>query len=263
MISYAQKNRKIAVVGIFFILLQGCTSSRYVPIEPLKLPRRSAPTTVLLPADFSAPRTISHEVGPQETLWRISKMYNVDMQELMRVNGISDPSLVKNGQRLTIPNTTGPVPVIPLYPTKRWTHIVIHHTATESGNARSIDTLHHRRGFWNGLGYHFLIDNGTDGKMDGQIEVGPRWVKQEDGAHANKAGMNEKGIGISLVGNYSESFVSEKSIQALVFLVKTLQKYYRIPDENVIRHSDVPGKATECPGLNFPWPEFKRRLQSA
>lgn len=264
MLSFLQKQRKQIALGCLIVFLQGCASSpKYTPVKPISFPRKSAPTTVLLPAAFSAPRTMTHEVGPQETLWRISKMYNVDIQDLMRANGISDPSLVKNGQTLTIPNTTGPVPVIPLYPTKRWTYIVIHHTATETGNARSIDTLHHKRGFWNGLGYHFLIDNGTDGKMDGQIEVGPRWVKQEDGAHANKAGMNEKGIGISLVGNYSETTVSEKSLSALVFLVKTLQDYYRIPDENIIRHSEVPGKATECPGLNFPWAEFKRRMRSA
>lgn len=260
---FRKQKKGIALLSLVFFL-QGCSSSpKYTPVKTVKFPRASAPTTVALPPSFSAPRTMIHEVGPQETLWRISKMYNVDIQELMRANNITDPSMVNNGQRLTIPNTTGIVPVIPLYPTKRWTHIVIHHTATESGSARSIDTLHHKRGFWNGLGYHFLIDNGTDGKQDGQIEVGPRWVKQEDGAHANKAGMNEKGIGISLVGNYSETYVSDKSLNALVFLVKTLQNYYRIPDQNIIRHQDVPGKATECPGLNFPWAEFKRRLRSA
>lgn len=206
------------------------------------------------------PHNIYHTVGPSETLWRISKTYGVDIHTLMAANRLSDPTKIENGQQLLIPKTLGPRPVIPLYPAKRWIYIVIHHTATHDGDAYSIDRLHHKRGFWNGLGYHFLINNGTSGKVDGQIQVGPRWVKQQDGAHANAAGMNEKGIGIVLVGNYSVDYVSAVEMDMLVFLVKTLQKYYRIPNKNVIRHSDVPGKNTECPGLNFPWAEFKRRL---
>ena len=150
--------------------------------------------------------------------------------------------------------------MIPLYPATRWTHIVIHHTATHEGDAFMIDELHHKRGFWNGLGYHFLINNGTNGKEDGQIQVGPRWIKQLDGAHANAGGMNQKGIGVVVVGNFSQTRVTEAELQSLVMLVKTLQKYYGIPNHNIIRHGDVPGKNTECPGLKFPWAELKRRI---
>jgi len=209
---------------------------------------------------FTHPQTIEHVVGPYETLWRISKTYNVDMDTLIRTNNISNPNKLKKGQRLTIPQTRGPRPVISLYPTQRWTHIVIHHTATHEGNALSIDGIHQRRGFINGMGYHFIIDNGTNGKIDGQIEVGPRWLKQQNGAHANAAGMNEKGIGIALVGNFSESYVSEGQMASLIFLVKTLQDYYNIPMSRIIRHSDVPTKNTECPGTHFPWTTFKNNL---
>ena len=211
-------------------------------------------------AMYQPPHNIVHVVGPSETLWRISKTYGVDMNTLLKVNQLSDPTKIKNGQKLLIPQTTGSRPVIPLYPTNRWTYIVIHHTATHEGDAFMIDKLHHKRGFWNGLGYHFLINNGTNGKEDGQIQVGPRWIKQMDGAHANADGMNQKGIGVVVVGNFSENHVTTEELGSLVLLVKTLQKYYGIPGQNVIRHSDVPGKNTECPGLNFPWAEFKRRL---
>ncbi len=209
---------------------------------------------------FATPQTIVHIVGPSETLWRISKTYNVDMNTLMRVNRLTDPKKISNGQKLIIPNTLGPRAVIPLYPSRRWRYIVIHHTVTEAGNAFSIDKIHHHRGFWNGLGYHFLIDNGTSTKMEGQIEVGPRWIKQQVGAHANAAGMNEMGIGISLVGNYSEQPVPLRMLDSLVYLTKVLQQYYRIPSDHVIRHDDVPGKSTECPGVRFPWREFKQRI---
>ena len=209
---------------------------------------------------YSSPQSLEHIVGPQETLWRISKTYDVDINTLMRVNNIRNPNALKSGQRLIIPSTYGPRPVIPLYPSRKWSHIVIHHTATDVGSAFSIDKMHHQRGFWNGLGYHFLIDNGTNNKADGQIEVGPRWVKQMDGAHCNVNGMNEHGIGIALVGNFSESPMDSKQLSSLIFLVRTLQEYYKIPNRRVIRHSEVPGKNTECPGLKFPWSEFKRHI---
>ncbi len=219
-----------------------------------------APVSVYGQGAGQIPHDVYHVVGPQETLWRISKTYGVNMQAIMKANNLNDPKKINNGQQLLIPNTSGAKPVVPLYPTKRWTHIVIHHTATHDGDAFTIDKLHHNRGFWNGLGYHFLINNGTNGKEDGQIQVGPRWIKQMDGAHANADGMNEKGIGIVLVGNYSERQVTAKELDSLVFLVKILRDYYNIPESHIIRHCDVPGKHTECPGLNFPWSEFKRRV---
>jgi len=205
-----------------------------------------------------------HEVARMETLWRISKMYGVDVSSIMVANGLKDPNAIEVGQKLLIPQAASSArSVIPLYTTRPWTYIVVHHSATHDGNALMIDKLHFRRGFENGLGYHFLIDNGTLGKGLGQIEIGPRWVKQENGAHCNAAGMNENGIGICLIGNFSETYVSELQLESLIFLVNTLRAHYRIPIDHIIRHGDVPGKNTECPGKYFPWDEFKRRLRSS
>ena len=87
------------------------------------------------------------------------------------------------------------------------------------------------------------------------------FVSPKDIFHAQLATRHLLGaIGIALVGNFSEKNVSSAELEALTFLVKTLQQYYRIPNDAVIRHRDVPGKHTECPGNNFPWAEFKRRL---
>lgn len=207
-------------------------------------------------------QTLYHEVGPMETLWRIAKEYDVDLAILMRANHISNPNEVKVGQRLKIPGTQGIRPVIPLYNTRPWSYIVIHHTATEEGNATSINRSHHQRGFWDGLGYHFLVDNGSFGKLDGQIEISPRWIKQKDGAHCNAAGMNQNGIGIALVGNFSQSNVSSNQLDSLVFLVSTLMKHYKIPLSRVLPHGSVPGKSTECPGKRFPWDTLIKRLRA-
>lgn len=246
-------------LAVFLLILGGCASSQPAYYQPL--PVTVGPSTqVLAPsAMWDMPRTLTHEVGPAETLWRISKIYGVDMDSIMRANRLSDPTKIKNGQKLTIPGARAPRPVIPLYPTYRWTHIVVHHTVTEEGNARSIDSMHVDKG-WSAMGYHFLVDNGSVGKFDGQIEVGPRWIKQQNGAHCNANGMNEKGIGIALIGNFSEGVPTARQLESLVYLVKSLQRYYDIPYENVIGHRDVPGKNTECPGTHFPWAEFKSRL---
>ncbi|MBN1687754.1 MAG: N-acetylmuramoyl-L-alanine amidase [Candidatus Omnitrophica bacterium] len=247
----------IRVMGIALVVW-GCSST---PVQYTYTPM--GPISVLGTQGVGAPHDVFHIVGPSETLWRISKTYGVDMDILMQVNHVSDPTQIKAGQELLIPSTYGARPLVPLFPSKRWTHIVIHHTATDYGDAFSIDQLHHKRGWWNGLGYHFLINNGTMGKEDGQIQAGPRWMKQKPGAHAKDAGMNERGIGIGIVGNFSQDMISKAEMDSLVFLVKTLQEYYQIPDQNVIGHRDVPGAKTECPGNYFPWFEFKKKIASS
>jgi N-acetylmuramoyl-L-alanine amidase len=248
-------SRILLIGGIVAILATGCARGPKVGSQVAM-----KPLSVVGQTPFRTPHNVYHIVGPSETLWRISKTYDVDMNTLLKVNHLSDPTKIKNGQRLLIPKTLGPKAMIPLVPARRWTHIVIHHTATHEGDAFTIDELHHKRGFWNGLGYHFLINNGTNGKVDGQIQVGPRWIKQLDGAHCNAADMNQKGIGIVAVGNFSEQRLSESELESLVFLVRTLQQYYHIPNKNVLAHRNVPGKSTECPGTRFPWSEFKRRI---
>jgi len=258
MIKKIVKFMRFFIGGLCLGWLAGCAGPTgpgyYQPYAPVTAP----PVVVGLQAPYQSPRDIYHQVGPSETLWRISKMYDVDMETLMRINHIPNKDMLVSGQMLLIPNTLGPRKVIPLYDKRKWSYIVIHHTATDEGNAYSIDQIHHKRGFWNGMGYHFLIDNGTLGKAPGQTEVGPRWIKQKNGAHCNVEGMNEKGIGIAVVGNYSEEHLSEAVLDSLVYLVKILQQHYDIPRERVIGHRDV--KNTECPGKNFPWAEFQRRL---
>lgn len=249
--------RKVCITVVIILLAAGCSTT---PSQPYSV-MPGGPISVVGPGGQDSYGMLHHTVGPSETLWRISKTYGVDIQSILNANQIADPDVIQSGETLLIPNARGPKPIIPLYPSNKWTHIVVHHTATDTGDAYSIDQLHHKRGFWNGLGYHFLVNNGTQGKQDGQIQVGPRWIKQQNGAHANAAGMNERGIGIAVVGNFSEQRLTQAEFNALVFLVRTLQEYYRIPGANVIRHGEVPGKNTECPGTRFPWSQFKNKLR--
>jgi len=44
-----------------------------------------------------------------QTLWRISRIYGVDLEELARANRITDASAIEIGERIFIPNRESPV----------------------------------------------------------------------------------------------------------------------------------------------------------
>lgn len=249
------KVRKILCFGIVAVLTCMLTSCTTSPIKP-QLALSPQPQFGLL-----VPRQdIIHVVAPGETLWRISKMYDVPSQEILRANKLcsKDPVLEK-GQCLLIPKATPAMPVISLYPSRKWKYIIIHHSATDEGSSLSFDKAHLKRG-WAGVGYHFVINNGSKGKDDGQIEVSPRWLKQENGSHCKASSMNTKAIGICLVGDFSKEVPTSKQMSALAFLVNKLRKYYRIPMSQIMGHGQVAGAKTECPGKYFPWKEFYNKL---
>lgn len=240
--------------------------------QPFYIPASNLYPSNVIPEPSAAP--VYHTVRPKETMWRISQTYHVPINAILEANRIRDARKIKIGQRLLIPGLTAPsssyapsrpyTGAMPYMPANdRWRYIVVHHTATKDGNADTINSLHLRRGWKEGMGYHFLIDNGTAGRADGEIETGRRWERQMDGAHANKANMNHIGIGISMVGNFSETVPSEAQLASLVQLVKTLQMRYGIPLSNVIGHRHVPGASTECPGNNFPWNRFRQMLEAS
>ena len=275
---FASCSRKSPSVTLFLfiaLVLAGCTHK--VPAVPPSGSVASAgsvafPPKPVQPRDSGAKvvekcfldpgttQTITHEVAPLETVWRISRMYDVSLEAIYAANSLKPGDPIHQGQKLIIPNAKGFRNVIALYPNARWKYIVIHHTATDVGKAYLINRTHLDRGFWNGLGYHFLIDNGTLGKGDGQIEAAPRWIKQQSGAHCNVAGMNEKGIGIALVGNFNDESPTASQLQSLTYLLKTLSQYYHISVTHIIGHRDAPGAATECPGKHFPMASVRQCL---
>ncbi len=252
---------KLLRASLIFLLVIFLSSCASVPVKPPQ--EIIGPNQVIVP--FTGPmirQDVFHVVGPGETLWRIGKMYDVEMESIMSANKLYDAAKIDMGQKLFIPNAAPIRPVVPLYESNKWKYLIIHHSATDEGNAFSFYNMHLRRGFWNGLGYHFVIDNGTFGKEDGQIEISPRWIKQQKGAHCKVSNMNDIGIGICLVGNFSKEDVSEKQLNSLAYLVNILRKNYNIPKSRIMGHGQIPGAATECPGLRFPWKKFWSKINS-
>ncbi len=226
----------------------------------------TAPPKVCRPPTLGA-TGIYHTVASGQTLWRIARIYNVDLRELMRVNGITDPGQLVLGQRLIIPGqplslgiTSQPTPpaagleriVGPKYAFSHWRTITLHHSATLAGSAEAFDRNHRKRGM-GGLFYHFVIGNGT-GSGDGEVEVGWRWIKQ---CPANRP----DDIQICLVGDFDRQRVSSRQFGALIKLIAVLRRQYNIPLGNIRKHKSIIGKHTACPGSCFPFEQLISELR--
>jgi N-acetyl-anhydromuramyl-L-alanine amidase AmpD len=70
--------------------------------------------------------------------------------------------------------------------------------------------------------------------------------------------MNEKAIGIALVGNFNYEKPTPNQLQSLAFLLSVLRNYYYIPPANTLGHREVPGAKTECPGKLFPISQLRQ-----
>jgi hypothetical protein len=145
---------------------------------------------------------------------------------------------------------------------RKWTAIVIHHSGTSTGNVAIFDRWHREGNHWEGVGYDFVIGNGTD-SADGEVEVTFRWRQQRTGAHCRTPSnwANENAVGICLVGNFSHTVPTGRQMQSLVELVRFLQRRYGIAKSHIYGHKDTPGAhVTYCPGRKFPMAQLKSML---
>ena len=143
-----------------------------------------------------------------------------------------------------------------------WKHIVLHHSATQTGSKQAFDRIHKKK-MPNGFAYHFLIGNGN-GTGDGVIEIGDRWLKQLPGGHLrsekNKPDNNLDSIGVVLVGDFTKTLPTEKQLSSLKGLVKYLSKTYAISAKNIYGHREMPNQKTVCPGDFFSVPVFVKNM---
>jgi len=173
------------------------------------------------------------------------------------------PSVVKPTQPIESIDKSIPGDWLPLSRLeKKWTAIVIHHSATENGNAAIFDRWHREGKDWGGVGYDFVIGNGTD-SGDGQVEVTFRWRQQQTGAHCKTPDnwANESAVGICLVGNFNNALPTARQMQSLARLIGFLQNRYEISKSRVYGHNSTPGaRITDCPGKRFPMDQLKSML---
>lgn len=143
----------------------------------------------------------------------------------------------------------------------RWDSIVIVHSGSPAGSAADIAGEHRGLGY-DGLGFHFVIGNGT--RMgDGEIHVGYRWIDQRDGADLAGVsdGFTSSGvIEICLVGDGDRRPFTDQQLHRLAQVVSALAEKLEIPTDQIHLHKDLAG--TTSPGQFFPQAEFEQMLDS-
>jgi LysM repeat protein len=206
----------------------------------------------------------TYTVVKGDTLGKIAQRHAISIRELKAANNLSS-DLILVGQNLRIPVSV----VGQAAPKKdllaqvrtatsgiqvqrdKWQRIVVHHSAIKYGNVEKYDAAHRRRGMQNGLAYHFLIGNGIDAG-DGEIEIGPRWHKQQAGGHVKNHLINQTAIGICLIGNFEKTHPSKKQLAAFTQLMDWLQGVALGKKVHFAGHRELKGEQTVCPGKHFP-----------
>jgi len=212
----------------------------------------------LLPVRGIGETVGTYVVQRGDTLSEIAREFGTTVSSLRLENGI-EGDLIRIGQVLRIPDAGKDVlsRVRLVSDPKRgglrtWRYIVVHHSATSSGNAEIFDHYHRNKvGMANGLAYHFVIGNGTR-SGDGEIEIGSRWDRQAQGGHVRSRIVNQQGIGICLVGNFEKTRPSPRQIASLTALTGYLREI--VPNRTRFAvHREIDGNShTVCPGRFFP-----------
>lgn len=83
---------------LFLVFALACLPACATVEQPL--PSTTVPATLTLPLG-----SVEHTVLKGETLWRISKAYNVDLDDILKANRITDATAVAIGQKIFIPKT--------------------------------------------------------------------------------------------------------------------------------------------------------------
>ena len=83
------------ILVLMVIGLAGCVSA----------PTYTGPRPPVSPQAIAG---LHHRVEPRQTLWMISRMYNVDLDDILRANNISEDATIEIGQVLLIPNRLRP-----------------------------------------------------------------------------------------------------------------------------------------------------------
>ncbi len=226
--------------------------------------------------DSELKKGVYYRLKKGDTLWDISRTYQVSINKIKEANGIDSPKKLRIGKVIFIPMTELQLKSFRSNETlknslrkklklhgvkqRKWKYIVIHHSATHSGNAASFNYYHkHTRHMTNGLAYHFVITNGSN-SPDGKVEIGGRWKKQLQGGHVKSEYYNEVGIGICLVGNFQKYSPTKKQIRSLVALLQVLQEMTGIPSSRITGHGNIKKEYTLCPGKYFPMKRVKKML---
>ena len=187
-----------------------------------------------------------------DTLTGIGRRHGISVRQLQLWNGLTS-DLILIGQKLFLKPFYKNLPLHeitrPQVNISKWRHIIVHHSATTSGNAKIFEEAHRQRGMKNGLAYHFVIGNGSN-SGDGEVEIGGRWLSQLKGGHVRSEAHNANSIGIYLVGNFEGGKPSRRQASTLIELTDYLMNRMLRGRPKLMAHREL--EKTLCPGRHFP-----------
>jgi hypothetical protein len=112
---------------------------------------------------------------------------------------------------------------------------------------RAIQRHHQEKRGWTDIAYHLIIDPA------GRLWEGRPLVHQ--GAHAGSSRLNERNVGILLLGNFNLQEPTTEQLAVLRDLLESLRRACGVPFSRVYGHKEIReagGLATtECPGLHL------------
>ncbi len=236
--DWPMKTSRLSVALFVLILAVGCS----IPIQPPRKPHKPPQDVSVTPIKTGAENSAEEPIHPPGAVPELIVLTQDDLNDLY-ASPHSGRLNRWTGSKTGWSSKGG----------RQWKYILIHHSATDVGNAKIFDRQHREGNGWvNGLGYQFVIGNGT-ASGNGEVEVGRRWLRQIDGAHAGNAKYNKQSIGICLVGDFHKDGrgPSPGQMRSLVELIYHMQMKYDIPNARIRLHREVRDKGTVCPGKSF------------
>lgn len=140
----------------------------------------------------------------------------------------------------------------------RWRWIIVHHSGSDSGDLAFIKKVHQQKGY-EGVAYHFIINNGSRGTIAGQIEQSSRWKSRENAGSTLRDHVNEYGIAIVMVGNLQNHPPSEQQKEALINLLVRLSGKYNISIDKIRGHREL--QNTKCPGKYMDMEKIRQEIK--
>lgn len=138
---------------------------------------------------------------------------------------------------------------------KKWTHIILHHSATPDGIAHDWEAIrryHTRTLGWKDIGYHFGVE-----RIGSEYLWLPGRSLDMTGAHT--IGMNQTAIGVCIVGNFDKVPPPEEALLVLSVNLTLLCRQLVIPVDNIRAHNEYANKS--CPGRLFPMAGVRERIR--